>query len=121
VTALGLRPLAIGAGWGGDRIAREFASELAAGFRRMRPFDFPPELKSGTLYLRTIEVMDGCCRHRDRSRVLWRQSVKAAHHVEEWMIEPVLVQTLAHVLVLANEQQREMERLAVALAWRGRL
>ena len=44
---------------------------------------------------------------------------KAAHHVEEWMIEPVLVQTMQHVLTLAGELQREMERLAVALARRG--
>ena len=35
------------------------------------------------------------------------------------MIEPVLVQTMQHVLTLAGELQREMDRLTVALARRG--
>ena len=43
---------------------------------------------------------------------------KAAHHVEE-QVEPVLVQTMQHVLTLAGELQREMDRLTVALARRG--
>jgi hypothetical protein len=30
------------------------------------------------------------------------------------------VQTLTHVLTLAGELQREMDRLTIALAWRGR-
>ena len=38
--------------------------------------------------------------------------------VEAQQIEPVLVEVIGHILVLANEQQREMERLSVALAWR---
>ena len=44
---------------------------------------------------------------------------KAEHGVQGQQCEPTLVETLQHVLVLANEQQREMERLAVALARRG--
>jgi len=45
---------------------------------------------------------------------------KTAHAVEVQQVEPVLVQTLAHVLTLAGELQRETERLTIALAWRGR-
>ena len=44
---------------------------------------------------------------------------KTAHGVETQQVEPVLVQTLAHVLTLAGELQREMDRLTIALAWRG--
>ena len=45
---------------------------------------------------------------------------KTAHGVEAQQVEPVLVQTLTHVLTLAGELQRETERLTIALAWRGR-
>jgi hypothetical protein len=37
---------------------------------------------------------------------------KTEHGVEPQQIEPVLVQTLAHVLVLAGELQKEMDRLS---------
>ena len=43
---------------------------------------------------------------------------KAEHGVQGQRCEPVLVLTIAHVLVLAGELQREMERLTVALARR---
>ncbi len=44
---------------------------------------------------------------------------KTAHAVEVQQVEPVLVEVIGHILTLANEQQQEMERLSVALAWKG--